>query len=160
VSDAERAMAQALGNQFTYYVGGEDIVKQNPLKPKKQRRQEGPTEAQKLAFKEKMKKLDELRRKTYLSGKYSFQRVLEITCAVYCITEEELLSSRRFARLVRARQQLIYIMRKERGLSFLELGRRIGGRDHSTIIHSYRSAENNRKPLQEAYEEIMEKLSA
>lgn len=159
MSDAERAMAEALGDKFIGYVGDEDIVRHNPLKPKKSVHK-GMTEAERHVVSEKLRRLNELRQKTYLSGKYSYQRVLEITCAVYCITEEELLSARRFTRLVRARQQIIYIMRKERGLSFLELGRRLGGRDHSTVIHSYRSAEANFKPLQDAYEEIMDRLNA
>lgn len=152
MSNEEKAMAKALGDQFIPYIGYDESLRQKIKIPKR-----------KLvnfeADSKKLKKFEELHKKTYLGGKYSFQKVLDLTCAVYSITEEELLSSRRFVRLVRARQQIVYIMRNKRGLSFLELGRRLGDRDHSTIIYSYRSAQDNFAPLKEAYEEILEKLN-
>lgn len=158
MSDAERQLAAFLGGGFTTYVGCDEQIKQRVLKPKK-RQQTFMSELDKKKLSEKLKKIEELRRKTYLNGVYSFQRVLEMTCAVYCISEEQLLSARRFVKLVRARQQIIRIMREQRGTAYLELGRRLN-RDHSTIIHSYASAKANPAPLQEAYDEIMERLKS
>lgn len=42
----------------------------------------------------------------------------------------------RYARLVMARQAAMYVCRRHLGLSYPELGRAFGGRDHSTVIHA------------------------
>lgn len=42
----------------------------------------------------------------------------------------------RHARLVMARQAAMYVCRRHLGLSYPELGRAFGGRDHSTVIHA------------------------
>ncbi len=52
------------------------------------------------------------------------------------VRPEDVLGSRRSPELVRARQLAMYICRKKLGLSYPELGRAFGGKDHSTVIHA------------------------
>ena len=49
---------------------------------------------------------------------------------------EDILGSRRRPDLVLARQVAMYLCRQKLGLSYPELGRAFGGRDHSTVIHA------------------------
>ena len=49
---------------------------------------------------------------------------------------EDVLGTRRRPDLVLARQVAMYLCRRKLGLSYPELGRAFGGRDHSTVIHA------------------------
>lgn len=65
-------------------------------------------------------------------------RVLDILHEVsrdLCIPFNQLISHRRRADLVRARQIAMYLARELTSKSFPEIGNVIGGRDHTTILH-------------------------
>lgn len=49
---------------------------------------------------------------------------------------EDILGAKRRPDLVLARQVAMYVCRQKLGLSYPELGRAFGGRDHSTVIHA------------------------
>ena len=49
---------------------------------------------------------------------------------------EDILGNKRRADLVFARQMAMYLCRQRLGLSYPELGRAFGGKDHSTVIHA------------------------
>ena len=53
----------------------------------------------------------------------------------YQIPIEDLLGKKRTKEIVLPRQITMYLMRHEAGLSFPEIGREMGGKDHSTIMH-------------------------
>jgi chromosomal replication initiator protein len=53
----------------------------------------------------------------------------------------ELLSSRRLAKIVRPRQIGFYLARKLTSRSLPEIGRRFGGKDHTTILHACKKVE-------------------
>jgi chromosomal replication initiator protein len=53
----------------------------------------------------------------------------------YQIPIEDLLGKKRTKEIVSPRQITMYLLRHEAGLSFPEIGREMGGRDHSTIMH-------------------------
>lgn len=53
----------------------------------------------------------------------------------YHIPIEDLLGKKRTKDVVTPRQMMMYLMRHEANLSFPEIGKEIGGRDHSTIMH-------------------------
>jgi hypothetical protein len=57
------------------------------------------------------------------------------------VTITELRSQRRTKTVVRARQIAMYLAKTETGQSLPELGRRFGGRDHTTILHGVRKIE-------------------
>jgi len=58
--------------------------------------------------------------------------------AYYRIGWNDLASPRRTSNIVRARQVLIFLAREHTTLSLPQIGRRVGGRDHTTVLHSCR----------------------
>ena len=54
----------------------------------------------------------------------------------------DLLSSRRTANVVRPRQVAMYLAKTLTLRSLPEIGRRFGGRDHTTVLHAVRKIEN------------------
>ena len=62
--------------------------------------------------------------------------VIKAVGSHFKIPADELLGASRKANIVFARQILIYLLRKDLGLPLVRIGGLVGGRDHSTIIHS------------------------
>jgi hypothetical protein len=58
------------------------------------------------------------------------------------LSPRDLESPRRFAKIVRPRQIAFYLARKLTTRSFPDIGRRFGGKDHTTIIHSCKLIES------------------
>ena len=61
---------------------------------------------------------------------------LKYICVTEGFTKAEIIGSNRNYRLAYARQKVCYLIRTYTTLSYPEIGRRLGGRDHSTAIHS------------------------
>ncbi len=61
-------------------------------------------------------------------------------CQHFELSEQELISKRRDLIAVRARQIVIYLCRTYTPRSLPEVGRRLGARDHTTILHSYQKS--------------------
>lgn len=61
--------------------------------------------------------------------------VIKSVCLFYGLKPTQLKGPRRDTPLVRARHIAMYLLKKELGLSFVEIGNLIGGRDHTTIMH-------------------------
>ena len=61
---------------------------------------------------------------------------LKYICVTECYTKAEIIGSSRNYGLTYARQKVCYLIRTYTTLSYPEIGRRLGGRDHSTAIHS------------------------
>lgn len=68
------------------------------------------------------------------------------------IAPEEMAGRRRHRPIVRARQTCAYVL-WSRGNSYLQVGRWLGGRDHSTIIHACREFEMHATPKMRAVAE-------
>ena len=47
--------------------------------------------------------------------------------------------------MVRPRQIVMYILRKDFNISFPSIGEKLGGRDHTTVIHSCEKVVNDMK---------------
>ncbi|MEK7211380.1 MAG: chromosomal replication initiator protein DnaA [Patescibacteria group bacterium] len=56
----------------------------------------------------------------------------------YDIQMEELLGQSREKRLAGPRQILMYLLKEENGMSFPNIGKEVGDRDHTTAIHAHR----------------------
>lgn len=69
-------------------------------------------------------------------GPVNPEKVFEAVSNHFSISKKALLSHGRARLIARPRQILMYILRTELGLSLDEVGRMIGGRDHSTVIHA------------------------
>lgn len=65
--------------------------------------------------------------------------VLQEVSEEYGVSIEALKSAKRAAALVRARQAACYRMRAETRLSLPQIGRALGGRDHTTVLHGCRA---------------------
>jgi chromosomal replication initiator protein len=59
---------------------------------------------------------------------------------MYGISYEDFIGSGRASQLVRARFAAAYVLRFY-GMSYPEIGRKIGGRDHTTMLHAVNRAE-------------------
>jgi hypothetical protein len=70
------------------------------------------------------------------------RRVLEVTAGHFGTTVEALLSERRTQSLSRPRQIAMFVARKVTGRSLPFIGRRMGDRDHTTILHGWRAVQS------------------
>jgi hypothetical protein len=70
------------------------------------------------------------------------RRVLEVTAGHFGTTVDALLSERRTQSLCRPRQIAMFIARKVTGRSLPFIGRRMGDRDHTTILHGWRAVQS------------------
>jgi chromosomal replication initiator protein len=79
----------------------------------------------------------------------------------YNVSRSDLLSSRRTANVVRPRQVAMYLAKILTLRSLPEIGRRFGGRDHTTVLHAVRKIEalaNNDQALAEEIEALKRQL--
>lgn len=67
--------------------------------------------------------------------------IIKNACFFYDIKPTQIKGPRREASLVKARQVVMFILKKELGLSFSEIGNMLGGRDHTTVIHGVNKIE-------------------
>jgi chromosomal replication initiator protein len=72
----------------------------------------------------------------------------------YNISRPDILSSRRTATVVRPRQIAMYLSKVLTLRSLPEIGRRFGGRDHTTVLHAVRKIENLAKADSSLSEEL------
>ena len=70
----------------------------------------------------------------------SIDRVLQVTCAAFEVSREELLSAGRSSRLAWARQVAMYLARRHTGATLPAIGERFGGRNHTTVMYACRKA--------------------
>ncbi|OGH21405.1 MAG: chromosomal replication initiator protein DnaA [Candidatus Levybacteria bacterium RIFCSPLOWO2_01_FULL_38_13] len=68
--------------------------------------------------------------------------IIKNLCNFYRIKPTQIKSQKRSASLVRVRQIAMYLLRKELGLSLVEIGNILGGRDHTTIMYGVDKIEN------------------
>jgi chromosomal replication initiator protein len=68
--------------------------------------------------------------------------IIKNVCYFYKVKSTQLKSPKRDAFLVRPRQVAMYLLKKELGLTFVEIGNLLGGRDHTTIMHGATKVEN------------------
>lgn len=61
--------------------------------------------------------------------------IINNVCSFYNVKSTQLKSSKRDAFLVRPRQVAMFLLKKELGLTYVEIGNLLGGRDHTTIMH-------------------------
>lgn len=76
---------------------------------------------------------------TYLNSPYrktSHQTVLKSVADFFNISASDLVKRSRKKEVVKPRQVAMFLLREETKLSFPEIGQKLGGRDHSTVIHA------------------------
>jgi len=70
------------------------------------------------------------------------QEVLDAVSISFDIRIKDLLSPKRNKEIVLPRQIIMYLLREDLHLSFPQIAKALGGRDHTTIMHGYRKMKN------------------
>lgn len=83
------------------------------------------------------------------------REIIAVVARHFGLPQKQLKSSSRRQSIVAARAVAIYLARELAGYSYDQIGRALGGRDHTTIMHNYRKIESERTQdpaVQEAIE--------
>ncbi|MBI2086776.1 MAG: chromosomal replication initiator protein DnaA [Candidatus Zambryskibacteria bacterium] len=80
--------------------------------------------------------------------------VVRIISDFYNIKEDNIYEKTRHKEIIRPRQIIMYILREDFNISYPSIGDRLGGRDHTTVIHSCEKVKNDIKEDRELLEEI------
>ncbi|MCP3053967.1 chromosomal replication initiator protein DnaA [Aurantimonas marianensis] len=80
--------------------------------------------------------------------------ILKFVSRHYNVTRTDLLSARRTRTIVRPRQIAMYLAKTMTPRSLPEIGRRFGGRDHTTVLHAVRKIEGERANDEKLSEEL------
>ncbi len=67
--------------------------------------------------------------------------IINVVCKYFDVKPTLLRGPKRDASLVRARHVTMYLLKKELGLTFAEIGNLLGGRDHTTVMHGVEKLE-------------------
>jgi chromosomal replication initiator protein len=92
-----------------------------------------------------VERIDEILGHIYRSGEPKRVRIEDIQRVVarhYNVSKTELLSNRRTRTIVKPRQVAMYLSKVMTPRSLPEIGRRFGGRDHTTVLHAVRKIED------------------
>lgn len=76
--------------------------------------------------------------------------IQKVVARHYNVSKQDLLSNRRTRTIVKPRQVAMYLSKNLTPRSLPEIGRRFGGRDHTTVLHAVRKIESlldSDKPL-------------
>jgi chromosomal replication initiator protein len=84
----------------------------------------------------------------------SIKEVVKIVADFYNIEENTIYDKTRRKEIVQARQMIMYILREEFSVSYPLIGQKLGGKDHTTVIHSYEKVKNDLKTNSVLAEEL------
>jgi len=84
----------------------------------------------------------------------SVDAVQALVAEYYGITVKEMISKRRDKHIVFPRQVAMYLIREEIAMSLPAIGLVFGGRDHTTVLHSYEKISNDAKEDPRVAEDI------
>jgi len=86
----------------------------------------------------------------------SYKEVVKIISDFYKIEEEAIYEKTRKKEVIKPRQIIMYILREDFSISYPSIGEKLGGRDHTTVIHSYEKIKNEVKSDMLLLKEIQE----
>ncbi|TPW27901.1 chromosomal replication initiator protein DnaA [Martelella alba] len=104
-----------------------------------------------------LERVDELLVHLVGSGEPKRVRIEDIQRVVarhYSVTRQELVSNRRTRVIVKPRQIAMFLAKTMTPRSFPEIGRRFGGRDHTTVLHAVRKIEELLEKDQKLSQEV------
>ena len=82
------------------------------------------------------------------------REIITVTANFFNTTPTELLAQSRKRPIAMARQIAMYIMRELTELSYPEIGREFGGRDHTTVIHAVQKVQSVMQTSVETFEQV------
>ena len=80
---------------------------------------------------------EQLRTKLKTKRNISIADVIKKVCEYYKIKEEYIYNKTRKKEIIKPRQIIMYLLREHYDVSYPTIGEHLGGRDHTTVIHSY-----------------------
>ncbi|MGI9579024.1 MAG: chromosomal replication initiator protein DnaA [Microthrixaceae bacterium] len=80
--------------------------------------------------------------------------ILEATAEQFALEVSQLQGKSRTRDLVHARQVGMYVCRELTDLSYPQIGKQFGGRDHTTVIYAYEKVSNLMKERRKTYEDV------
>ncbi len=80
--------------------------------------------------------------------------IVKIISEFYNIEEESIYEKTRRKEVIKPRQIIMYILREDFSISYPSIGQKLGGRDHTTVIHSCEKIKNDIKEDQALNNEI------
>ena len=92
------------------------------------------------------------------SRKINIRLIQSVIEKAYNITHEEMIGGKRSRNIVWPRQIAMYLARTLTEESYPTIGKKFGGRDHTTIMHGVETVERKMKEDRTCYDEI-ERLS-
>ncbi len=75
----------------------------------------------------------------------SVKDIVKIVSDFYSIEEESIYEKTRRKEVIRPRQIIMYLLREDFNISYPSIGQKLGGRDHTTVIHSCEKMKNDLK---------------
>ncbi len=69
----------------------------------------------------------------------NIQNIIKTVCTIMKVKEKAVLGKGRSMEIALARQVCMFIAKEKTNLSLANIGKQIGGRDHSTVIHAYKN---------------------
>ncbi|MGX9980674.1 helix-turn-helix domain-containing protein [Methylobacterium fujisawaense] len=69
---------------------------------------------------------------------FPLRRLMDLVCYITQFPAVHIRGQRRLGNLVRARQILFWLAKNNTEASFVQIGRLVGGRDHTTVMHGVR----------------------
>ena len=91
------------------------------------------------------------------------KEIITTVASFYDISARDLIKKGRKKEIVKPRQIAMYLMRSETNVSYPNIGERLGGRDHTTVMHAVEKIKEDletNKILEQEVRLIKEKLSA
>ncbi len=109
-------------------------------------------------IKDKVLNLDEVKNLTKnivkTAGNTSFKDILKAVASFYKLDEKLLIEKNRKQEIVKPRQILMYILREFFDYSLSNIGQKLGGRDHTTVMHACDKIKEDLSSNQVLFEEI------
>ncbi len=84
----------------------------------------------------------------------SIKDVIKLVSDFYNVEEDSIYDKTRKKEVVKPRQVIMYLLREDLSVSFPSIGEKMGGRDHTTVIHSYEKVKGEVKTNPVLMEEI------
>lgn len=93
--------------------------------------------------------LNEIRNFIKISAKpkktTSIKEIVKMVADYYRIEEESIYEKTRRKEIIKPRQVAMYLLREDFSISYPSIGQKLGGRDHTTVIHSCEKIKNDIK---------------
>lgn len=89
----------------------------------------------------------------------TIELIQEIVCRYYKVSKEDLLGKSRSRNIVIPRQVAIYLCKELTDTSLQQIGNYFGGKDHTTVMHSFNKIRDNRHKKEDLDKSIIELIS-